>query len=197
MMRVIVKAMTTEPRQRMIETAALLMRERGVEATSFSEVLARSGAPRGSIYHHFPAGKAQLIEEATRYAGDFTAAGLVAALGDDDPVAALSAFCAFWTKILRRSDFSAGCPVVAAALEGEHNPGAREAAATAFLRWESLLTDALSTHTESSERARSLATLIIASVEGAVVLSRATRSTGPLERVAREMETLLLDTVAR
>ena len=59
----------------MIETAAVVMRERGVEATSFSEVLARSGAPRGSIYHHFPGGKAQLIEEATRYAGDFTAAG--------------------------------------------------------------------------------------------------------------------------
>ena len=122
----------TDSRQKMIETAAVVMRERGVEATSFSEVLARSGAPRGSIYHHFPGGKAQLIEEATRYAGEFTAAGLVAALGEDDPVAAVTAFCAGWIKILRKTDFGAGCPVVAAALEGEHTPGAREAAAAAF-----------------------------------------------------------------
>ena len=74
----------------MIVSAALLIRERGVEATSFSDVIDHSGAPRGSIYHNFPGGKAQLVEEATRYAGDFTAAGLVAALGSDDPVAATS-----------------------------------------------------------------------------------------------------------
>lgn len=196
MMGVIVKPMAAEPRQRMIETAALLMRERGVEGTSFSEVLARSRAPRGSIYHHFPAGKAQLIEEATRYAGEFTAAGLVAALAEDDPGAAVTAFCAGWSKILRRSDFNAGCPVVAAALEGDHTPGAREAAAAAFLHWEELLADGLETHTGTRERAESLATLVIAAVEGAVVLSRATRSIAPLERVAGEMRALLADVVA-
>src|SRR2546421_4907172 len=98
--------MTTDSRQRMIETAAVVMRERGVEATSFSEVLARSGAPRGSIYHHFPGGKAQLIEEATRYAGEFSAGGLAAALKDDDPVEAVRAFSAGWNRILRKSDFS-------------------------------------------------------------------------------------------
>jgi TetR/AcrR family transcriptional regulator, lmrAB and yxaGH operons repressor len=188
---------TTDSRQRMIESAAVVMRERGVEATSFSEVLARSGAPRGSIYHHFPGGKAQLIEEATQYAGEFSAAGLTIALRDDDPVAAVTAFCNGWIKLLRRSDFSAGCPVVAAALEGDRTPGAREAAAAAFVRWEKLLSDAIATHTDAPERAQALATLIIASVEGAVVLARATRSTAPLERVAGEMQKLLLDTVAR
>jgi TetR/AcrR family transcriptional repressor of lmrAB and yxaGH operons len=187
--------MTTDSRQRMIETAAVVMRERGVEATSFSEVLARSGAPRGSIYHHFPGGKAQLIEEATRYAGDFSAAGLTAALGEDDPVAAVQAFTAGWIRILRKSDFAAGCPVVAAALEGERTPGAREAAAAAFTHWERLLTDAIETHTDSHERAQALATLVIASVEGAVVLARACRSTAPLERVATEMRALLVDAI--
>ncbi len=183
---------TTDSRQKMIETAALVMRERGVEATSFSEVVARSGAPRGSIYHHFPGGKAQLIAEATRYAGDFSAAGLIAALGEDDPVAAVRAFTAGWLTLLRRSDFGAGCPVVAAALEGDRTPGAREAAAAAFVRWESLLTDAIAAHTPSAERAQALATLIIAAIEGAVVLSRAARSTAPLERVSSEMQALLI-----
>src|SRR5947209_2451818 len=101
----------------MIWSAALLMRKHGVEGTSFSEVIERSGAPRGSIYHHFPGGKSQLIEEATRYAGDFIASGLVAALAEDDPVRAIRDFASGWSALLTRSDFAAGCPVLAASLE--------------------------------------------------------------------------------
>src|SRR5262249_46547680 len=104
--------MASDSRQKMIQTAAGGMRGPRGEAPSFSEVLARSGAPRGSIYHHFPGGKAQLIEEATRYAGEFTVAGLVRALEQDDPLEAVRGFAAFWLKLLRRSDFTAGCPVV-------------------------------------------------------------------------------------
>jgi AcrR family transcriptional regulator len=175
----------------MIQSAALLMRERGVEATSFSEVLARSGAPRGSIYHHFPGGKAQLIEEATRYAGDFTAAGIIASTAHEDPVGAVREFTAMWLRLLRESDFAAGCPVVAASLESDRAPGARNAAARAFLHWEDLLAQVLADRLDDPDRARSLATLVIASIEGAVVVSRAVRSTGPLERVGTELERLL------
>jgi AcrR family transcriptional regulator len=181
----------------MIETAAVVMRERGVEATSFSEVIARSGAPRGSIYHHFPGGKAQLIEEATRYAGEFTASGLASALWQDDPIAAVRALSHGWLKLLRKSDYGAGCPVVAASLEGAQAPGAREAAGEAFTRWAELLAAALEPHGLEPERARSLATLIISSIEGAVVLSRATRSLEPLERVAGELEGLLAGAIGK
>jgi AcrR family transcriptional regulator len=195
MLRVIVKAQS--PRQRMIVSAAVLMRERGVEATSFSEVLEHSGAPRGSIYHHFPGGKAQLIEEATRYAGDFTAAGLKKALAQDDPVAAIHRFAAFWQELLQDSDYGAGCPVVAASLEGERIPGAREAAADAFRRWERAIAQALAPHGVAPARAQALATLMVASIEGAVVLARAERSTAPLERVATELERLFVDALQR
>jgi AcrR family transcriptional regulator len=179
----------------MIESAAQLMRERGVQATSFSEVLAHSGAPRGSIYHHFPGGKSQLIEEATQYAGEFTAAGLVASLGDDDPLAAIHRFAGMWQRILERSDFSAGCPVVAATLEGE--PSARAAAAGAFTRWEQVLAEGFEARGLARERALSLATMFLASIEGAVVLARAQRSTAPLARVAAELERLVVDAVAQ
>jgi AcrR family transcriptional regulator len=179
----------------MIESAAQLMRERGVQATSFSEVLAHSGAPRGSIYHHFPGGKAQLIEEATRYAGEFTAAGLVAALADDDPTAAIHRFAGLWQRILERSDFGAGCPVVAATLDGE--PSARAAAAQAFTRWEELLAEGFEARGVPRERAESLATIFLAAIEGAVVLARADRSTEPLKRVAGELERLVVDAVAQ
>src|ERR687895_2392963 len=90
-----------DPRERMIQSAVVLFRERGVEGTSFSDVLEHSGAPRGSIYHHFPGGKAQLAEEATRYAGELIAAGLAAALREDDPVAATGQFVEAWSAVLR------------------------------------------------------------------------------------------------
>ena len=180
----------TDARQRMIESAALLFRERGVEGTSFSDVLTRSGAPRGSIYHHFPGGKAQLVEETTRYAGDFIAAGLAAALEQKDPATALRRFAEVWRAGLSDSDFEAGCPIVAATLEGEQWPAARKAAGAVFEHWEDLLANAFKRHGASPERARSLGTLAIASIEGAVVLARAQRSAAPLERVAGELERL-------
>lgn len=186
----------TDARQRMIVSAALLMRERGVEATSFSAVLAHSGAPRGSIYHHFPGGKAQLVEEATRYGGDFIAAGLAAALAEEDPVGAVQRFCQSWRKVLSESDFAAGCPVVAATLEGERTPAAREAAGAAFERWEELLMEAFERHGIAAARAASLATLAIAAIEGAIVVARAQRSSAPLERVTEELEQLTATVLA-
>jgi TetR/AcrR family transcriptional repressor of lmrAB and yxaGH operons len=180
----------------MIWSAALLMRKHGVEGTSFSDVIEQSGAPRGSIYHHFPGGKAQLIEEATRYAGEFIASGLAAALAEDDPVHAIREFVAGWTGLLRRSDFTAGCPVVAASLEGARTPGARDAAASAFTRWEDILAQALAPHTSDAARARSIATLVISAIEGAVVLVRAQQSSEPLERVGEELERLLTAALA-
>jgi AcrR family transcriptional regulator len=175
----------------MIQSAALLFRERGVDGTSFTDVIDHSGAPRGSIYHWFPGGKAQLAEEATQYAGEFIAGGLARALADDDPVAALRRFGATWRKILRGSDFAAGCPVVSATLEGERSPGARDAAGAAFAGWEKLLAGAFAGHGVQRKRARSLATLSVAAIEGAIVLARAQRSTAPLERVGAELEALV------
>ena len=57
----------------MVISTALLVREQGARATSIDDVLAHSGAPRGSVYHHFPGGRTQLLREATDYAGEFVA----------------------------------------------------------------------------------------------------------------------------
>ena len=181
--------MPSDARQKMIRSAAVLIRERGVEATSFSEVIALSGAPRGSIYHHFPGGKEQLIEEATRYAGEYLAAGLVAALKTEDPRAAIRAFAAHWLGVLEETDFGSGCVVVAATLDG--SPSVRSAAGEAFAAWEGALADGIAPYVSDSERAHSIATLAIAAIEGAVVLARAQHSTRPLVRVAVELERLI------
>jgi AcrR family transcriptional regulator len=181
----------------MIRSAALLMSERGVEATSFSEVLAHSGAPRGSIYHHFPGGKAQLIEEATRFTGDFVAAALTTARESEDPLAAVQAMADLWRAILSGSDFAAGCPVVAATVEGDLAPAARDTAGVAFQGWEGVHTDILQGAGMPADRARSLATLVVAAIEGAVILARAQRSMTPLERVVGELHALLGDALGQ
>lgn len=189
--------MPPHPRERMIQSALVLMGEHGVEGTSFSQVIEHSGAPRGSIYHHFPGGKAQLVEEATRYAGDTAAKIATDAVErhEDDPVAALDAIVGFWRTVLYNSDFAAGCPVIAASLEGDRTPAAREAAREAFARWEDLYTEVLQRAGVPEERARSLGSIAISAVEGAVILSRAERSNAPLERAVDELHRLFHDAI--
>lgn len=181
----------------MIESAALLFRERGVDGTSFSDVLEHSGAPRGSVYHHFAGGKTQLAEETIRWAGDFMIAGTAATLRENDPVAAIGVLRRQWTHVLRSTDYAAGCTIVAGALEGEHEPTVRDAAGAVFREWEDVLAGALRERGVPAARARSLATLLLASIEGAIVLSRAQRSTRPLGRVASELERQVAAALAR
>lgn len=183
----------SDARSRMIESAAVLFRERGVQGTSFADVLAHSGAPRGSIYHHFRGGKSQLAEETTRWAGEFILASTVAALAEGDPVAAVETFRRWWADVLERSDYAAGCVIVAATLEGEREPAVRAAAAEAFVRWEEAVAAALLGRGVPDARARSVATLLVAAIEGAVVLARAQRSLSPLDRVSAELAGVIED----
>jgi AcrR family transcriptional regulator len=186
----------SDARKKMIESAALLFRERGIQGTSFADVLADSGAPRGSVYHHFAGGKSQLVEETTRWAGEFTIAGAVAALERRDPVEAIGSFRRHWSKILRASDFNAGCPIAAAAVEGAHEPAARDIAGEVFADWEQVIAQALRSRGVAARRSRSVATMLIASIEGAIILSRAQRSLRPLDRVADELELVMASALA-
>jgi len=169
----------------MIVSQALLQRERGVAGTALPDVLEHSGAPRGSIYHHFPEGRAQLAEEATEWAGELIARRLEKGLAAGAILSVVDAFSEDWIATLRESGFAAGCPVVAGALD----PTTRRAAAAGFERWERLLTDALTA--AGAANAESLAVMVIASIEGAIVLSRAEGTTRPLERTATQLHSLL------
>ena len=181
------------PRDKMLRSAALLLREYGVEGTSFSRVLEHSGAPRGSIYHYFPGGKEQMIEEATRLAGDFIAQSLVRPLQSDDPLIMLDGTRAFWADVLGRSEFRSGCPIVASALDGNGQSEASAAAADVFAGWEKQLAEALVRHGVAEEKARGLATMTWASIEGGIIIARAQRSMDPLDRVLDQLRTLLGD----
>src|ERR1700761_8729957 len=91
--------------------AGLLARV-GPQSTSCSEVLKASGAPRGSIYHHFPDGKDQLIAAAIELAGT-RAVSLLDALDGASAAEIVDGFVAMWRVVLERSEFEAGCSVLA------------------------------------------------------------------------------------
>jgi AcrR family transcriptional regulator len=175
-------------RERMVRSAALLFREHGYSATAFSDVIAHSGAPRGSIYHHFPGGKAQLAQEAVAWAAAAIAERLDEALASErDAAGVLRAFLEPWRDVLARSGFRAGCPLVAITVETEVPPALRDAVSEAFTDWRELLATRLRSAGITPARAHTLATLTLSAIEGAVLLCRAQRDTAPLDAVATEL----------
>jgi AcrR family transcriptional regulator len=176
-------------RERMVVSAALLIRERGARATSLDAVLAHSGAPRGSIYHHFPGGREQLLREAVEYAGRYVERRLERG---DDPLAALDDLFAEYRDNLVASDYRAGCPVVAVAVEArDDGPDLREDAKDAFERWRHALARGFAEAGVAAPRAGELAVLTIASFEGALILARAYRDLEPLELVRNQTRELV------
>lgn len=184
--------MSTNSRERMIASAIALLQRRGLAGTSFREVIADSGAPRGSIYHHFPGGKHQLALEAIGEAGAFGAALISDAAESGDPRATMRAFLGTYRSVLESSDFTAGCPVLAVAVEaGAEDSELRDAAGDAFDGWRRALATGLRSRGVASRRAASLATTVVAAVEGAVVLCRVLRSVEPLRQVGAELDRML------
>jgi AcrR family transcriptional regulator len=178
-------------RSRMLLSAADVLRERGAAGVTIDEVLTRSGAPRGSVYYHFPEGRTQLLTEALRFAGD-----AITAIIDDaverGGIPLVRRFVEFWERTLAGSDFNAGCPVVAAAIgSAEDDPALTTVAGEIFDRWRSALTRAFVADGFDHADAASLAVTCIASLEGAVVLCRSTRSVEPLRDVAQQLEFLV------
>ena len=181
------------PREKMVQSAALLIREHGVDNTSFSQVVAHSGAPRGSIYHYFPGGKAQLVEEAVRWSGDVMTQAFRHGLESGDPLALLDTAEVFWRGVLEGSNFAAGCPVAAGSVEAERTPTVRDAAGEVFTAWQEVIAHGLTDRGVPDARARSLAAMTFAGIEGAVLMARAQRSMEPVEATLAELRRLVDD----
>lgn len=181
-------------RERIVAGAADMISRRGLNATSIRETAKHARAPLGSTYHYFPEGKQQLATEAVRLTGAWAARSLRKEL-EAGPVAGLRAFLDLWRKIVVDSDFRAGCPVLAVAIEeppADETPTALEAAAGVFEEWEGLLAGSLREHGAEPDQAAELATLIVAAVEGTVAMCRAKRSTRPLDHTAAQLQALIV-----
>ncbi|MFC9875940.1 TetR/AcrR family transcriptional regulator [Nocardia salmonicida] len=181
------------PRERLIRSAILMMREHGVAATGLTDLLAHSKTARGSIYLHFPGGKSELMEQATLHAGQQITAmieGLIAA--SSSPAEVVVGLVEVWKQILENSSFTAGCPIVAAAQSGSDSPTVQAASATVFGDWTGRLADFLrSAAGMDSAAAASIGSVIISAIEGAIIQCRSTKSLQPLDDAGANLVKLL------
>jgi TetR/AcrR family transcriptional regulator, lmrAB and yxaGH operons repressor len=164
-----------------------LVQRRGVAGTGLSALLEDSGVARRTVYLNFPGGKAELVAEATRIAGQGLSAVIRSADDGGDPVQAVATFIAAWKAQLHATEMEAGCPIVAAILGRSEAPEAAQAAGEAIDDWRTILADRLVSSGADPGSARSVATLVIAAIEGAVIMALATGSTEALDDVGRHL----------
>jgi AcrR family transcriptional regulator len=186
-------AKTPSARERMVASARELIQERGVHGVGLRDVVAHAGAPRGSLQHYFPGGKDQLVAEALTQADSTSRRTVRAARAEGaDPVATVRQVLANWRTLLLEGDFSRGCPFAATTVDtSAANPVLRAVVSEYAGAWHDDLAAVLENAGVPAARARSLATLVQASLQGALILARGHRSTAPLDEVEAELLPLL------
>lgn len=181
-----------DSRARFVETTAALLRRQGYHATGLSQIVEESGAPKGSLYFHFPGGKETLAQAALERSGqemrDKLAAIVAAAPG---PAAAIRAVTTHLAEELEASRFQDGCPVATVALEAAQVPTLRAVCSASYAQWQALIAGYLEHAGVPAARAASLANLVLSAVEGALLLSRAHADTTPLRMVGEELAGLV------
>jgi AcrR family transcriptional regulator len=176
---------TTGPgtKERIVDATGELFRRQGYVGTGVKQIVEAARAPFGSIYHFFPGGKEELGAEVIRSSGELYGR-LFEAIVDPAPdiVTGVAEFFAGAAETLRETDYADACPIATVALEvSSTSEPMREAAAEVFERWITTAAERFVTEGIDDRRARSLAIEMIAALEGAFVLSRATRNTEAVE----------------
>lgn len=165
--------MTAGPRERLITSTIALVREHGVEGTGLTELINHSGAARGSIYQHFPGGKADLVEAATYAAGRWVSRSVASLAALGDPEAIVTAIVEATRLSFEKEHYRYGCPVAAAASSGPGHTQAEQAAAAVFADWQAALASVFGTAGIEAASAESFASFVISALEGAILRSRA------------------------
>lgn len=165
--------MAADTRHRMVEAAAGLLREGGLEAANFSDVLARSGAARGAIYHHFPRGKNELTREAVAWTGERVRSNFEALPGGDAGQV-VATFLDAIRPIIGKAAGGTSCAVAAVVLEaGQRDAMLTETAHSALRSWTDVLEGRFRAAGVEPSTANRLALLLITFLEGSQVLCRA------------------------
>ncbi len=182
-------------RSGMVHSAGLLIRERGIHGVGLREIVTHSGGPRGSLQRWFPGGKAQLITEALDEAGAELLAEVRSRLVEARTLAdAIDAVIAPWRQLLVESEFTLGCPIAATVVDASDNDQLREKTHSLLAQWHDSVRDVLITFGDEDSLAGEHASVLLAAIEGALILARAQRSTEPLDAVQRFFATSLAQT---
>lgn len=182
-------AKSEETQRRLIRSTAKLLRTRGYAATGVSAIVKESGVPKGSLYHHFPGGKEELAAASVRRSGDAIVRRLEA-LADDsvDPVEAVVRFCDYYVEELQNSGYQRGCPLATVSLEAAPDVDVmHEACGGSFDAIVALLAGRLQREGVAPEAARRAADFTVASIEGALLVAKARRSTRGLEEMGEHL----------
>jgi AcrR family transcriptional regulator len=170
-------------KDRIVSSSAELFKRQGYNATGVKQIVDEAKAPFGSLYHFFPGGKEQLGDEVIRWSG-----GLYGELIDmffkdaTDMARAVRDFFIAAGETLVETDYADACPIATVALEvASTNEPMREATADVFESWIERTAGYFAGAGLSKKRARELAISTLASLEGAFILSRASRTTKPMK----------------
>ncbi|GHH82703.1 TetR family transcriptional regulator [Kitasatospora indigofera] len=182
-----------ETRARLVAATRTLIEAQGYFGTGLNQVLAESGAPRGSLYFHFPAGKDQLVTAALTEAG-LEISGLIDSFTREKLSAGvlvrrlLDAFA----DRMEGSGYTKGCPIATVALEvAGGNEELRRVCAEAYDDWQQALAAQLVSEGRTPEAADAAAGAVLAQFEGALLLARVRHSRTPLDQAARATQLLL------
>jgi TetR/AcrR family transcriptional repressor of lmrAB and yxaGH operons len=181
-------------RSKLIDTAADLFMRQGYHGTGLAQILAESGAPKGSLYFHFPGGKEALALAAVERAGSLFQTALRSVLDNNsEPHMAVRALAEMLGQWMEASRFVEGCPITTVCLELAPNNASITAATQAiFSSWQRDWSAHLSRAGWPEDAAARTATMIVAALEGAFVISRAEQSVRPFDDVA-SMLAMMLD----
>ena len=183
--------MTKDSRAKMVRSAAALIGTRGLSATSFSEVLEHSGAPRGSIYHYFPNGKRQLAEDAIQWTSD-QILGHLRGCRATTPAELMACFIDLWRQSVLASRGTTGCAVAGVAIDiGAYEDVLIGTVRRTFRSWVTELAERLVQLEVPGDRAKTIAFAAVAGMEGALILCRAEGNSRPLEAVGEELMRLV------
>jgi AcrR family transcriptional regulator len=170
----------------MVRSAATLIRERGVHGTGLRQIVTHSGGPRGSLGRFFPGGKTQLVTEAIDVALVDLFGDLERTLGEAETFPeAISVIVTPWRRLLVDHDFALGCPLAATICDAADNDSLRTHVSEWLTRWRAPVADAYTRFGAPQAEAEAHATVLLAALEGALMLARAQRTTEPLDTVER------------
>ena len=179
--------MADDTRDKMIIGAAGVLAQRGLQGTSFSEVIEATGAPRGSIYHHFPGGKDEMIGETIFLLGG-SVAERIRAIEATRPEQVSDEFIEGWREFARATDLKAVCAVSAVTVgAGAAAQGLLPAVASTFASWQDALAEAYARTGVTKADSKRLATTTVAALEGALILARAQQSMEPFDAVQHDL----------
>ncbi len=183
----------TSARDQIVETTCALIEVQGYHATGLSQIISESGSPKGSLYHYFPGGKEALVTEALQRAGDVIEARIRAGLTDsDDPAQAVRGFLYGLAYHVAASDFQRGGPITTVALEtASTSERLRETCLAIYERWRGAFREKLVSSGIERQRAERLSMLILASIEGGIILSRTRRDSQLIREIGDELASLI------